>query len=345
MWDFPLFPEQASTVAPEVDTLYFALIGLSVVFILTIGGAAVYFMARYRAKSNADRHGMQASNLKLEALFIGSALIVSLTFFFWGAHTYLKISHVPDGALEYFVLGKQWMWKVQYPQGQREINRMHVPVNRPILLRMTSQDVIHSFYVPDFRIKQDVVPGRYTTMWFEATRIGTYKLECAEYCGTNHSVMRGEVVVLSQTDYEKWLAGQTTQTSPAASGERIFARAGCSGCHDPASPVHAPDLDGLFGREVNLSNAQKIVADESYIRDSILLPEKQVVAGYAPIMPSFEGQLSEQEIFDLVEYIKSTGGEGPKKSGTGGTSGDAPTTGDTAPTLPADSPTTDDTSR
>lgn len=307
MWDFPLFPDTASTVAPEVDELYFSLIGLSIVFILTIGGAALYFLARYRHTSDADRTQPPAASWKLEGLFIGTSLIVASTFFFWGAYKYLKISQIPDDAMELFVLGKQWMWKVQYPQGQREINKLYVPVDRPILLRMTSRDVIHSFYIPDFRIKQDVVPGRYTTMWFEATKVGTFKLECAEYCGTDHSRMRGEVIVLSQADYAEWLAGQSTDDSPVSEGEEVYTRAGCSGCHDQDSAVHAPDLTGLFGRTVHLSSGEKITADESYIRDSILLPNKQIVAGYEPIMPSFEGQLGEQEIFALVEFIKSTG--------------------------------------
>jgi len=304
MWDFPLFPEQASTAARHVDQVYFALIALSIFFIFSIGGAALYFMTHYHFRRDADRRNVPKSNWKLEVIFIGSAVVVSTFFFFWGAYKYLKISQATDDALELFVLGKQWMWKVQYPEGQREINRLHIPVNQPIMLRLTSQDVIHSFYVPAFRVKQDVVPGRYTTLWFEATKTGTFKLECAEYCGTDHSRMLGEVVVMSAPDFARWLANRPVQSTMVAQGERIFARAGCSGCHTAASAVHAPDLQGLFGRRVALSTGETLVADASYIRDSILLPKKHVVAGYAPIMPSFEGQLSEQEIFALLEFIK-----------------------------------------
>lgn len=305
MWDFPLFPEQASAAAGQVDEVYFALIALSIFFILTIGGGALYFMARYHHTSGADRTNVPRNNWKLEAVFIGIAVVVSTFFFFWGSYKYLKISQSTDDALELFVLGKQWMWKVQYPQGQREINGLHVPVNQPILLRMTSQDVIHSFYLPEFRVKKDVVPGRYTTLWFKANKTGTFMLECAEYCGTEHSRMRGKVVVMSGPDYQRWLAGRPTDNSLVAQGERIFARAGCSGCHAPASSVHAPELQGLLGRQVPLSTGETIIADESYIRDSILLPKKQLVAGYDPIMPSFEGELSEQEIFALVAFMKS----------------------------------------
>lgn len=320
MWDFPLFPDQASSIAGQVDTVYFALIGLSAAIILLVGSVALYFLVKYRRDSDADRSNPVANNWTLETLWIVIPFAISMGFFFWAAQKYFEIEEVPDNAEQVFVVGKQWMWKLQHPQGQREIDELHVPVNRPIQLRMTSADVIHSFYVPAFRVKQDVVPGRYTTLWFEAKKTGTYALKCAEYCGTNHSQMTGQVVVMSQADYQDWLSAQQTENPMVAQGERIFARAGCSGCHAPNSPERAPQLTGLFGHPVQLASGDTVIADATYLRDSILLPAKQVVTGYAPIMPSFDGQLSEQEIFALVEYIKSLSGAatGPKVGAVGG---------------------------
>lgn len=312
MWDFPLFPDQASTVAPEVDAVYFALIGLASFFMIIIGCAALYFLVRYRKGSDADRSDPQTNNWKLEAFWIGVPFLMAMAIFFWGTNKYFEIQEIPEDTVEVFVLGKQWMWKVQHPQGKREIDELHVPANRPVMLRMTSQDVIHSFFVPAFRIKQDVVPGRYTTVWFEATKPGRYRLMCAEYCGTGHSRMLGEVVVLSQADYAAWLEGGEVEETLAQRGEKIFNRAGCSGCHVPDSAARAPILTGLYGQRVQLESGEAVVADEAYLRDSILLPQKHIVAGYEAIMPSYQGQLSEAEVFALVEYIKSLSEEETK---------------------------------
>jgi cytochrome c oxidase subunit 2 len=207
--------------------------------------------------------------------------------------------------MEIYVVGKQWMWKLQHPEGRREINELHVPVNQPVKLVMTSEDAIHSFYLPEFRIKQDVLPGRYTSEWFEATKPGTYHLFCAEYCGTNHSRMIGSIYVMEQLAYQNWLSGGATGESMAVAGEKMFDQLGCSGCHRQDERGRCPSLYGVFGSTVPLTNGQKVIADEAYVRESILHPEAKIVAGYQPIMPTFEGQVTEEGLLQLIAYIKS----------------------------------------
>jgi cytochrome c oxidase subunit 2 len=211
----------------------------------------------------------------------------------------------PDNALELFVVAKQWMWKLEHTGGQREIDEMHVPRGTPVKLIMTSEDVIHSFFVPAFRLKQDVLPGRYTQMWFTATEAGRFHLFCAEYCGTDHSRMHGDVVVMEPADFARWLEAHRGASDMAARGEALFRDYGCSGCHSANASVHAPDLAGMYGKPVPLSDGSVVVADERYIRDSILLPAKEVAAGYAPIMPSFAGRIGEGDILDLIAYVRS----------------------------------------
>jgi cytochrome c oxidase subunit 2 len=233
--------------------------------------------------------------------------------FVWGARLYAMVMlSPPANALEVYAIGKQWMWKFQHPGGQREIDALHVPVGHPVKMTMTSQDVIHSFYVPAFRIKMDVVPGRYTTIWFEASKPGVYHLFCAEYCGTNHSRMLGQVVALPPTQYEEWLSSNRQVEPMAAAGARLFQQMGCAMCHDVTSL--APPLAGVFGSPVTLATGETVRADEGYIRESILDPRAKVVAGYGPIMPTFQGQLSEEELTQLVAYIKSLA---PKLAGGG----------------------------
>ncbi len=305
MWDFPLFPDEASTVAPQVDALYFGLLLLAGFFIVLIGSFVVYFLIKYRAGSDADRSNPPENNWVIETTWIAIPTLLAVIFFFWGAKKYFEIEDMPPNAVQVFVVAKQWMWKFEHPQGQREINELHVPVNRPVRLKMTSPDVIHSFYVPDFRVKQDVVPGRYTNIWFQATKVGTFRLRCAEYCGTNHSKMTGKIIVMKQADYDAWLSARQTNDTLVAQGRKVFTRAGCSGCHAPDSPMRAPTLSGLYGSRVTLDGGGSVIANDKYIRDSIFLPRQQVVAGFAPIMPSFQGQLSESDVFNLIEYIKS----------------------------------------
>src|ERR1051326_4777043 len=232
----------------------------------------------------------------------------------WGTKYYFEIERPPDSAMESDVVGKQWMWKVQHPEGNREINQLHVPVGRTVKLLLTSQDVIHSFYLPEFRIKQDVVPGRYTTEWFQARKIGNFHLFCSEYCGTSHSHMTGNVIVMSPADYQSWLAQGQPDSTLAQSGERLFRELGCSGCHVGNSVVRAPPLEGLFGKPVPLSDGDVVRADEGYLRDSILFPAKQIAAGYTDDMPSFNRKVSEEELLELIAYLKSLAGQAPVRS-------------------------------
>jgi cytochrome c oxidase subunit 2 len=311
MGGVPIFPDQASTVAPQVDRLYFALIATSGVFTLAIFGLVLFFSARYWHGVAANRRRGSFSGLKIELPIIGFMVVLALGTFVWAAIVYFQVERPPADAVEMYVVGKQWMWKMQHPEGQREINQLHVPVGRTVKLMMTSEDVIHSFYVPAFRIKQDVLPGRYTTIWFEATKAGDYAINCAEYCGTDHAKMGGVVIAMDPAQYEAWLsggsaaAGPQTPESMAAAGERLFTGLGCSGCHRMDGSGVAPSLVGVYGKPVQLEGGQTATVDEGYIRDSILLPQSQVVAGYQPIMPSFKGQVSEEQILDLIAYIKS----------------------------------------
>lgn len=304
--------EAASGIGGEIDAL---LIGLTVISVLVVGGISlliVVFALRYRRGSRAARRGAPARDRRLEAIWITVPLVVFLGIFYWSARLYAELRTPPDDALEINVVAKQWMWKVQHPEGQREIDTLHVPAGRPVKLVMTSQDVIHSFYVPAFRVKQDVLPGRYTTLWFEATRAGEYPLLCAEFCGTGHSRMKGRVIALPPEAYARWLQDNPGPGSLVSQGEALFRRHGCSGCHSERSSVDAPLLDGLYGRRIALADGRMVSVDEGYIRDSILLPAKQVAAGYTPIMPSFQGQLDEDEILALVAYVRSLGtGRGP----------------------------------
>ncbi|MCE7984385.1 MAG: cytochrome c oxidase subunit II [Caldilinea sp. CFX5] len=321
---FPLFPEQASSMAPRVDTLYFTLIGLASFFALLVIIFIVYFVIKYRRGSTADRRNPLNMSIRLEVTWTVIPLLLSLGIFSWGANLYFQLQKPPDNALEIYAVGKQWMWKFQHPEGQREIDQLHVPTGRPIKVILASQDVIHSFFVPAFRIKQDAIPGRLTTIWFEATKPGVYHLFCSEYCGTDHSHMGGSVIVLDPAEYQQWLAGtlnDVTSVGPApppapgspqslaARGEDRFRALGCSGCHLADGSGAGPSLVGVYGHPVPITDDGFVTADDQYIRDSILLPQKQVVAGYPAIMPSFQGQISEDELMELIAYIKALAGE------------------------------------
>lgn len=310
MWQsIPLFPEQASTLAGRVDALYIFLVAVSVLFAGLIFLLLLYFALKYRRRSEDEQPPPVYGSFPLEAAWIGIPFILVMVMFLWGASLYFTAASPPHGALEIHIVGKQWMWYVQHPEGHREINELHVPVGRPVKLTMTSQDVIHSFYVPVFRVKMDVVPGKYTTTWFEATKTGVFRLFCTEYCGTAHAGMIGRVVVMTPTEYERWLQLGTGEETPGAAGSRLFQSLGCSGCHAPNATVRAPLLEGIYGKPVPLASGDFVIADEAYIRDSILLPQRQVVAGYAPVMPPYQGRISEEEILQLMAYIKSLGAE------------------------------------
>jgi cytochrome c oxidase subunit 2 len=312
---FPLFPHQASSLAGRVDALYFYLIAVSVLFTLIIAFSILYFAIKYRRRSEAELpHGVEGS-LKLEIAWSVIPLLIALSFFFWGASVFFAINRPPNDAIEVSVVGKQWMWKFQHSDGQREINELHVPIGRPVRLTMASEDTIHSLYVPAFRVKRDVVPGRVATMWFEATRKGRYHLFCAEYCGTKHSGMIGWLEVMDPVDFQNWLAGGTGSESLASVGAKLFAQHACNTCHRPDSLARGPNLEGLFGKSVQLQDGRAVVADESYIRESIVMPNAKLVAGFQPLMPTFQGLISEEGLLQLVAYVKSLSRAAPSPGG------------------------------
>ena len=313
MWNFPLFPDQASSMAPQVDALYFFELGVAAFFTALICIFIVTFAARYRQKSNVDRSNPPTASRLMEVLWIAIPLALGMVMFVWGANLFFRIYDPPGNALEVAVVGKQWMWYVQHAEGRSEINELHVPLGGPVRLRMTSQDVIHSFYVPAFRVKQDVLPGRYTSLWFEPTQVGRYHLYCAEYCGTNHSTMGGWVTVMEPVDYQRWLTEGGVGPSMAEEGQRLFVQHHCAGCHRGSQTVKAPQLEGVFGKPVPIQDGKEVrfvTADPAYIRDSILMPKAHIVAGYEPLMPSFKDQISEPDLLKIIAYIKSIGAEG-----------------------------------
>jgi cytochrome c oxidase subunit 2 len=311
MWRFPLFPDQASSHAADVDAVYFGGLAVLVFFTTLICAIVVTFMIRYRRGNRVNRSNPPRTSIKIEAVWIGFPLLIAIGMFTWAAVVYHRLYDPPPDAYVVDVVGKQWMFYVQHPEGKREINQLHVPIGRPVRLRMISQDVIHSFYVPAFRIKQDLLPGRYTSLWFEPTRIGEYHLFCAEYCGSDHSKMGGMVSVLEPSAYERWLERGSSGISLAKEGEALFQKHHCGGCHGGSQAVRAPMLQGVYGSQVPIMGRDKevsfVTADDRYIRDSILLPKRDVVAGYEPLMPSYQGQLSEEDLLKIIAYLKSIG--------------------------------------
>ncbi len=303
---FPFIPESASTYSGDVDALYFYISGVTLFFTLLISFVIIFFVIKYRRRNPFEIPRPIEGSTKLETLWSVIPLLIAMTIFFWGAKVYFSQYRPPKNAVEVYVVGKQWMWKFQHATGQREINELHIPVGRKIRLIMATEDVIHDVFVPAFRIKADVVPGRYTTEWFEATKPGRYHFFCAEYCGMNHSGMGGYVVVMEPTEFEDWLSGNANQMSPAAAGQQMFESLGCASCHGAnAEGGRGPALLGLYGNNVVLNNGQTVRADEGYSRESILNPQAKIVTGFGPIMPSFQGQLSEEQLLQLVAYVKS----------------------------------------
>jgi cytochrome c oxidase subunit II len=305
MLGVPLFPERASTMAGRVDALFFFLIGVSLFFLLLIATAILYFAVRYRRRAPDDVGTPVTGGLALEIAWTVIPFAITMVLFVWGAELFLAQKRPPADTLNVYVVGKQWMWKFQHQDGRREINELHVPVGRPVKLIMTSEDVIHDLSIPAFRIKNDVLPGRYTLQWFEATRPGSYHLFCSQYCGTGHSRMTGQVIAMEPSAYEAWLAGGGAEGSLASAGEKLFNDLACSTCHSPDAAGRGPVLTGLFGRTVPLQDGSTVAFDEAYIRESILNPAAKVTTGYQPIMPTFQGLVSEEQLLQLVEYIKS----------------------------------------
>jgi cytochrome c oxidase subunit 2 len=290
----------------RVDAVYFYLSGVTLFFTLLISAILIFFVIRYRRRTPYEIPRPIAGSHKLETLWTVIPFLIAMTIFGWAAKVYFDQSSPPKNAMEVYVVGKQWMWKIQHSTGQREINELHVPVGKKIRLIMTTEDVIHDFFIPAFRIKADVVPGKYTTLWFEATKTGKFDFYCAEYCGMNHSGMIGSVVVMESREFDNWLSGNTSNTTPAVAGQQLFQTLGCVSCHGATGEGgRGPALNGLFGRETQLVGGQKITADEAYLRESILNPQAKLVEGFGPIMPTFQGQLSEDQLVQLLAYIKS----------------------------------------
>lgn len=307
----PLVPESASTFSWKVDALYFYLSGVTLFFTLLISTVLIFFVIRYRRRTPYEIPRPVAGSHKLETLWTVIPFIIAMTMFGWGARVYFDQYKPPDNAIEIYVVGKQWMWKIQHATGQREINELHVPVGRKIKLIMTTEDVIHDFFVPAFRTKADVIPGRYVTLWFEATKPGKYHLFCAEYCGMNHSGMTGSVIVMEPREFDDWLSGNTGNVTPAAAGQQLYQTLGCASCHGAnGEGGRGPALTGAFGATAALQSGQSVPIDEAYIRESIINPQAKLVVGFGPIMPTFQGQVSEDQLVQLIAYIKSLHGEG-----------------------------------
>src|SRR3989475_8595861 len=297
---FPFIPESASTLSGDVDAVYFYISGVTVFFTTLISLVVIFFVIRYRRRNPFEIPRPIEGSTKLETLWSVIPLLIAISIFAWGAKVYFAQYRPPKNAMEVYVVGKQWMWKFQHATGQREINELHVPVGRKIKLIMTTEDVIHDVFIPAFRIKADVVPGRYTTQWFEATKPGRYHLFCAEYCRMNHSGMGGWVVGMEPTEFENWLSGNANQQSPAAAGQQLFQTLGCASCHGASGEGgRGPALIGVFNSQVQLTSGQTVKADEGYIRESILNPQAKIVAGFGPNMPTFQGQVTEEQIVQL----------------------------------------------
>ncbi|MEP7149151.1 MAG: cytochrome c oxidase subunit II [Acidobacteriota bacterium] len=328
----PLFPDQASTFAWQVDLLYAYLIIVSIAFTIPIVVAIFYFGIKYREKEKYATPDEMHGSIALETVWSIIPFVVSMTIFLGGAYVYYNQFKIPDDpAMEVYVVGKQWMWKLQHSTGQREINELHIPVRRKVKLTMTTEDVLHDFSIPAFRTKTDVVPGRYTYLWFEATKAGKYHLFCAEYCGLNHSGMGGFVYVMEQRDFDNWLSGNVSGQTPVEQGRDLFEnKLGCASCHAGGPQQRGAKLEGIFGHEVKLVGGGTVVANEEYIRNSILNPSGQVVEGFQPIMPTFKGQVTEEQLVSLVAYIKSLSGV----TGTTSTPAPAPAENNSAPTGP-----------
>jgi cytochrome c oxidase subunit 2 len=312
---FPIAPERASTIAEGVDQLHYFLTAITLFFTFIIFTLIFYFMVRYRRRSESERPEETHTYLPLEITWTLIPTMLSAVVFVWSSSLYFQNSRAPNASMEIFVIGKQWMWQVQHPEGVREINELHIPLGVPVKLTMTSQDVIHDFYVPAFRVKRDVMPGRYSTMWFQATKPGKFHFFCAQYCGAEHSGMIGWVYVMPASEYAEWLSGGSRGESMNAAGERLFTQYGCVTCHVADGTGRGPSLVGAFGKPVKLRDGRTLVADEEFLRRAITTPNSMPLPNYAPVMPSFQGQLNEEQILQLIAYLKSLGAEERKTKG------------------------------
>ena len=310
--NFPFFPQQASEQAANVDALYFFLVAVTGFFAVLIAILVAVFATKFHRKHDDEVGEVIHGSLALELLWTVIPLGITMVMFVWGAQVFFHMTRAPRGALDIYVVGKQWMWKAQHMDGAREINELHVPIGRPVRLIMGSEDVIHSFFIPDFRVKADVVPGRYNTMWFTATLPGKYHIFCTQYCGTKHSNMIGWVTAMTPADYQEWLTGGSSGGTMAEAGAKLFSDLACITCHTGTPEGTGPPLKGLYGKPVRLEGGQTATFDDEYIRESILHPGAKVVAGFQPAMPTFQGLVTEEQLLQLIAYVKSLS-ENPAK--------------------------------
>ena len=294
----------------QVDALYIFLIAISLFFSLLIAGLIIYFAVKYRRRSADDRPKEVHGSIILELVWTIIPLGIALFIFAWGAMIYFQMRRPPASSMDVYVVGKQWMWKFQHTSGRREINELHIPVGRPVKLTMATEDVIHSFFVPAFRVKYDVVPGKYRTMWFEATKPGKYRLFCAEYCGTKHAGMTGSIIAMESDEFQTWLSGGP-QLSVVASGEKLVQELGCVTCHKQQPDSRGPSFHGIFGKEIQMQDGSTVTVDENYLRESILNPQVKLVSGYQPIMPTYQGLVTEEGLMQIIAYIKTLNAPNP----------------------------------
>ena len=310
MFNFPMSPPAASNWAYEHDLLFYILTALTVIFTVGVIAAVIFCAWKYRAGNKVDRSRPMYENLRIELTLTIVPLIMGLIFFFFSTSLFMKMKTMPKDGYEIFVIGKQWMWHVQHSNGVRENNTIHVPVGKPVKVTMISQDVLHAFYIPAFRVQMHVVPGRYTQLWFTPTKAGEYHLFCNMYCGTQHSEMGGRVIAMEPKEFANWLANGGQSVAPmtvAQAGEKVYNQKSCNNCHGAENNLRAPTLYGIFNSKRTLSNGQTVTADETYLRESILRPHNRLTAGYDRSMPPYEGQLTEEQVVQLIAYLKEMG--------------------------------------
>jgi cytochrome c oxidase subunit II len=306
--NFPFFPQQASEQAATIDALYFFLVAVTAFFTLLIAVLVTVFAIKFRRRHDTEIGYAIHGSLALELLWTFIPLGITMVMFVWGAQVFFHMTRAPKGAMEIYVVGKQWMWKAQHMSGASEINELHVPVGQPVKLTMGSEDVIHSFFIPAFRTKADVIPGRYNTMWFTATKPGKYHIFCTQYCGTKHSAMIGTVTALAPEAYQAWLSGGAATGTMAEKGAKLFADLSCNTCHLDNAQGRGPVLKGIYGKQALLTTGQTVAVDDAYIRESVLNPQAKIVAGFQPMMPTFQGLVTEEQLLQLIAYVKSLSG-------------------------------------
>jgi len=305
IFGIPIFPDQASTFARDVDALYFFILAVCALFATGVAITVIYFGIRYHKTHDGEIGARIEGSLPLELLWSVIPTIIAMVMFGWGATVFYHLRRPPDEAMHIYAVGKQWMWKFQHLEGQREINELHIPAGQPIKVTISSEDVLHSLYFPAFRTKMDAIPGRYTELWFEAQRPGSYHIFCAEYCGTNHSGMIGTVTVLEPAQYQAWLQGGGLEGTLAQRGAKLFNDLACSTCHVDTGQGRGPSLKGIIGTTVDLQSGDTVTVDEAYLRESILNSQAKVVKGFQPLMPTFQGLISEENLVALIEHVKS----------------------------------------